>query len=390
MMRSSAPLIPAEANKPMTVLQMLPELEGGGVERGTLEVARYLVSLGHRSLVISGGGRLVRQLEEEGSIHIRMDTGKKSPASLKYIIPLRRLMQREQVDILHLRSRMPAWIGYLAWKSLPEVQRPVLMTTFHGFYSVNAYSAIMTRGQAIIAVSKAVQNHIAERYGRTDNVITIPRGVDSDTFTPEKVSVEQLGAMRDKWGLEGNSVCIMLPGRMTRWKGQEVFLKSLALVKNDNYQAILVGDPDENRSYADELEAMIDKNNLRGKVKMVGHCQDMATAYLLSDIVISASSSQAEAFGRVSIEAMAMEKPVIATAHGGSLETVVDGETGWLVKPGDPVDMAKAIETALSLSPEERSAIGKRGYQRVKRHFTTEAMCSATIALYTKMLRDKV
>ncbi|SHO45962.1 glycosyltransferase family 4 protein [Desulfopila aestuarii] len=379
----------AESQRQITVMQMLPELDGGGVERGTLEVARYLVKHGHRSLVVSGGGRLVSQLESEGSIHIRMETGQKSPSSLKHILPLRRLMQQEHVDILHLRSRMPAWIGYLAWKMLPKHQRPVLMTTFHGLYSVNAYSAIMTKGAAVIAVSDAVKSHIRERYGRTDNVITIHRGVDGETFAPEKISSNQLEMMREQWGLDGDKICIMLPGRFTRWKGQEVFLKSLGVLKNTNYQAILVGDPQEHQSYAAELERIIQSNNLQDKVKMVGHCADMATAYLLSDIVVSASSSQPEAFGRVSIEAMAMGKPVIATAHGGSLETVVDGETGWLVKPGDADDMAQAIDKALSLSPDERAAMGRRGYQRVMTSFTTEAMCSATLSLYRKMLLEK-
>jgi len=368
---------------------MLPELDGGGVERGTLEIARYLVGQGHRSLVVSGGGRLVSQLENEGSVHIAMDTGKKSPGSLKYILPLRRLMQREKVDILHLRSRMPAWIGYLAWKSLPQHQRPVLMTTFHGFYSVNAYSAIMTKGRAVIAVSEAVRRHIEERYGRTNNVFTIPRGVDNETFTPDKVSEERLEELRDRWGLEADKICIMLPGRFTRWKGQEVFLKSLCLLKNTNYQAIIVGDPQENQSYAAELEKIIHTSNLQSKVKMVGHCQDMAAAYLLSDIVVSASSSQAEAFGRVSIEAMAMGKPIIATAHGGSLETVVAGKTGWLVKPGDAEDMARAIDAALALSADERTEMGRHGYQRVMTSFATETMCSATLSLYLKMLGDK-
>jgi len=376
----------ADGRRRITVMQMLPELEGGGVERGTLEVARYLVGQGHRSLVVSGGGRMVAQLEKEGSEHIRMDTGKKSPASLKYILPLRRLMLQERVDILHLRSRMPAWLGYLAWKSLPRHQRPVLMTTFHGFYSVNAYSGIMTKGSAVIAVSEAVKQHIHERYGRSDNVVTIHRGVDAETFVPEKVSNERLAELRSHWHLEPDAPCIMLPGRFTRWKGQEVFLKSLVLLKNSNYQAVLVGDPRENQGYADELTSMIRSNNLQDKVKMVGHCRDMAAAYLLSDLVVSASSSQAEAFGRVSIEAMAMGKPVVATAHGGSLETVVARETGWLVKPGDAGDMAQAIDAALSLSKDERAAMGRRGYQRVMTSFTTEAMCSATLALYCKML----
>lgn len=373
----------------LTVMQMLPELDSGGVERGTLEVGRFLVRQGHRSLVVSGGGRLVSQLEDEGSVHVAMNTGKKSLASLKYILPLRRLMLRERVDILHLRSRMPAWIGYLAWKSIPERERPVLMTTFHGFYSVNSYSAIMTRGKAVIAVSEAVKRHIAERYGRTENVVTIHRGVDGEAFSPEKVDQERLATLREQWELAEDTVCIMLPGRFTRWKGQDLFLQSLARLGNANYQAVLIGDPQENQKYADELRQIILSSNIEAKVKMVGHCQDMPAAYLLADLVVSASSTQAEAFGRVSIEAMAMGKPVIATAHGGSLETVVAGETGWLVKPGDVEDMTRALDEALRLSADERRAMGRRGFDRVGASFTTEAMCRSTLSLYMKMLADR-
>ena len=149
-----------EPARSLTVVQMLPELEGGGVERGTLELGKYLAEHGHRSLVISAGGRLVGQLEREGSKHIPWNVGSKSPICLKYILPLRRLLQKEQVDVLHLRSRMPAWVGYLAWKSLPKSKRPALVTTFHGFYSVNSYSAIMTKGDGIIAVSESIKKHI--------------------------------------------------------------------------------------------------------------------------------------------------------------------------------------------------------------------------------------
>jgi len=375
--------------KQLTVLQMLPELDGGGVERGTLEVGRFLVKHGHRSLVVSAGGRLVAQLEREGSIHIPMQTGKKSLTSLHYILPLRRLMQRENVDILHLRSRMPAWIGYLAWKSLPKRERPVLVTTFHGFYSVNGYSAVMTKGQAVIAVSDAVKYHIAARYGRTKNVMTIHRGVDSDSFSPAHVSEDRLEALRRQWQIEPDKICIMLPGRFTRWKGQAVFLKSLGMVRHTNFQAILVGDPRENEKYAAELQEIIRVNNLGMKVNMVGHCQDMEAAYLLADLVVSASSDQPEAFGRVSVEAMAMGKPVIATGHGGSLETVVAGETGWLVKPGSAEDMAEAIDAALELSGPERAEMGMYGQDRVRSMFTTEAMCKTTLALYENLVLEK-
>ncbi len=370
-------------------MQMLPELDGGGVERGTLEAGRYLVRQGHRSLVVSGGGRLVEQLEAEGSEHIRMDVGRKSLLTAGYVLPLRKLMRREKVDILHLRSRVPAWVGYLAWKSLPESERPVLVTTFHGFYSVNGYSAVMAKGEVVIAVSDAIRSHIAERYGRKEKVVTIHRGVDGESFSPALVSEDRLAALRRQWRLQDGGRVIMLPGRFTRWKGQLVLLHALALLKGNDYQAVLVGDPGENQGYAAELREAVRDGGLEETVRMVGHCQDMPAAYLLSDLVVSASSGQAEAFGRVTVEAMAMGRPVIATAHGGSLETVVDGETGWLVPPGDAQAMAVAIDKALRLSADALKSIGDKGRSRVLAEFTTETMCRQTLGLYLDLLEKR-
>ena len=370
----------------ITVLQMLPDLEGGGVERGTLEMGKYLALKGHRSLVVSGGGRMVEQLEREGSRHISMRVGSKSPVCLQYIVPMRNLMRREKVDILHLRSRMPAWVGYLAWLSLPKKERPLLVTTFHGFYSVNAYSAIKTRGEAIIAVSESIKKHIQDCYGKSGNVTLIFRGVDSTFFDPELVSPERVQRLRQEWGVSGESPVIMLPGRITRLKGQDVFLKSLRHLTTGDYQAVLVGDIVENPSYSQELQDIIDNSGLSSRVRLVGHCDDMAAAYLLADVVVSASSSEPEAFGRTTVEAMAMGRPVVATAHGGSLETVVHEETGWLVPPSDPESMGCVLADVLELGKEKLAEIGRQGRQRVAGKFTTESMCDRTLALYLEKL----
>ena len=370
----------------LTVVQMLPELEGGGVERGTLEVGRYLAGKGHRSIVISGGGRLVSQLEKEGSRHITWTVGSKSPLSLRYVLPLRRLLQKNKVDILHLRSRMPAWVGYLAWKSLPECRRPILVTTFHGFYSVNAYSAIMAKGTGVIAVSDSIRRHIRERYGREEGVTLIFRGVDMQQFATEHVDPMRVENLRQQWGINAQTPLIMLPGRLTRLKGQDVFIKCLGMLRHQDFQAVLVGDTEENPGFVEELRQLTAHSGLAGKVRMVGHCMDMPAAYALADIVISASSSEPEAFGRTTIEAMAMGKPVIATAHGGSLETVVDLETGWLVQPSDPIDMARALDEALSMEASRLAEFGEKGKVRVRENFTTDSMCEQTEALYRKLL----
>jgi len=369
----------------LTVMQLLPELNSGGVERGTLEMGRFLVERGHKSIVVSGGGRLVDQLERDGSDHFQKNIGSKSPGALLHIWPLRRLMKKKRVSVLHLRSRMPAWVGYVAWKTLPKKDRPLLVTTFHGFYSVNAYSAIMAKGDGVIAVSKSIKRHISENYHRDGNVRLIFRGVDADVFNPDAVPPERIDSLVDAWQIDRKRPVLMLPGRLTRLKGQEFFLQSLLHVKHPYFQAILVGDTLDNPGYTAELNDFIGKNNLADKVRLVGYCSDMPAAFLLADIVLSTSSLEPEAFGRTTVEAMAMGKPVIATAHGGSLETVVHNENGWLVQPSDPKALAIAIDEALAMSRERLQQYGENGRKRVSEQFTAQAMCEQTLKFYLEL-----
>jgi len=370
----------------LTVMQLLPDLESGGVERGTLEMGHYLVKKGHRSIVVSQGGRLVGQLVKDGSEHIKRNIGSKSPMALLHILPLRRFIKKNRVDILHLRSRMPAWIGYIVWKSLPRKNRPVLVTTFHGFYSVNAYSAIMARGEGVIAISESIKKHVLENYVRVPNVQLIFRGVDAEYFNPEKVEFSRQRQLAESWALDESRRVLMLPGRLTRWKGQEFFLKSLLHIALTDFTAVMVGDIMENPDYTAELEEFIEKNGLAEKACLVGYCSDMPAAFMLADIVFSTSSLEPEAFGRTTVEAMAMGKPVIATAHGGSMETVIDGENGWLVLPSDEKELAKTIETALALDKEELDTMGEKGKARVIKNFTSQAMCEQTEAYYFELL----
>lgn len=376
--------------RPLTVVQMLPDLQSGGVERGTLELAGFLARNGHRSIVISGGGRLVPQLDKDGSIHIFWRVGEKSPRCIKYIIPLRRLLIQEKVDILHLRSRLPAWIGYFAWKGLPKGMRPRFVTTFHGFYSVNRYSAVMTKGERVIAISKAIAQHIKDQYGvLEDRVVIIYRGFDENIFNPDSVSSKRIEELRKSWNLTNSaSLVIMLPGRLTRWKGQDLFIKSLSMIKHLPWSAVCVGDNKENPSYAAWLQKMILELSLEKRVKVVGHCRDMPAALMLSDVVVSASSTQPEAFGRIAVEAQAMGKPVIASRHGGSLETVLNRKTGWLVKPRDPKSLADALCEAIS-DKALRNRLGSYGQRWVRATFTVRKMCEETVDLYYKLLKDK-
>jgi len=372
---------------PIRVVQMLPELESGGVERGTLELGKYLCDNGHHSIVISAGGRMVSQLEGDGSRHLSWRVGSKHPVCLKYVFPLRRLLQNQKVDILHLRSRLPAWIGYLAWKSLPKNERPRLITTFHGFYSVNRYSAVMTKGERVIAISRCVADHIQTQYKiPKEKVVLIHRGVDEAYFDSAAVSGERIRTLKERWGLaEDSGPLLMLPGRISSWKGHDIFFKSLALIKDLPWLAVCVGDQDDGSNHSRRLRELIGKLDLKDRVRFVGHCTDMPAALMIADVVVSASSTEPEAFGRVAIEGQAMGRPVIASAHGGSLETVLDHKTGWLVRPQDELALAGALTEAI-LKKDLRKTFGDEGQRWIRENFTIKKMCRATLELYLNLL----
>lgn len=377
------------AKEKITVLQMLPDLDEGGVEAETLETAAYLVKNGHRSIVISGGGRMVPALKEAGSQHLTWPhIGEKTPRCLKYLPSLRQLMVREQVDVLHLRSRLPAWIGFLAWKSLPLEKRPKLLTTFHGFYSVNYYSAIMVRAERVIAVSNTIAEHIKESYDIPKEKITIIHsGFDESVFDPGKVSAARIDRLKASWGLESNTApLILLPGRITRLKGHKFFIQSLKQISNLPWMALCAGDMAETSDLANELRELVRSANLESRIKFVGHCDDMPAAMLLADVVVSASIKP-ESFGKTAVEAQAMGKPVIATAHGGSLETVVDQETGWLVPPGDETSMAAALLEAIT-DPSFAHRLGENGKKRVSGLFTSAIMLEKTLLVYQDMIKN--
>ncbi len=372
--------------KPLCIVQMLPDLESGGVERGTLEMAAYLARNGHHSIVVSGGGRLTPQLEQEGSRHITMPIGKKNLKSIMCLPRLRSLLVRHRVDIVHLRSRVPAWVGFTTLKTLPMDLRPRLVTTFHGFYSINAYSAIMAKGERVIAVSNTISDHIQTEYNiPEEHIRTIYRGFDADQFNPDKIAPQRMKKLKRDWKLpETSGPILMMPARITRLKGHDLLVRSLNTIRHLPWIAICAGDLDHKSSYATELTSLIRSMHMQDRIRLVGHCSDIPAALMLSDVVISASTKP-ESFGRIAIEAQAMEKPVIATAHGGSLETVRDRHSGWLVSPGDEASFATALSEAIS-SPEVRQIYGRNGRRWVRPKFTVENMCRDTVSLYHELL----
>ena len=309
----------------MKVIQILPELNTGGVERGTLEVGKYLVDQGHESIVISNGGRLVAQLEAEGSRHISLPVHKKRISSLKQVKVLRRLFAEERPDVIHLRSRLPAWLAYLAWRNMDPLTRPRLITTVHGMYSVNAYSKIMTRGEQVICVSNSVKDYVLKNYPDVpeDKLTVIHRGVDPAMFPYGfQPSASWLEKWRQQYPQLDSKFVITLPGRITRWKGPLDFIQVVAKLKKQGIpiHGLLVGEPHPKKlDFLKEVKAEIQGAGLEQDITLVGHRSDLREVMAVSDVVISCSTDP-EAFGRVTLEALAIGKPVAAYSHGGVAE----------------------------------------------------------------------
>ncbi len=376
--------------RPLTIVQMLPDLITGGVERGTLEIGDFLSRSGHRSIVISNGGPMVEQLLQNGSEHISMPIGKKSPLTLLTVLQLRKIFIEQNIDIVHLRSRVPAWAGYLAVKTISQKKRPKIITTFHGFYSINAYSAIMTKGEKVIAVSNTIKDHIKEKYNVSEEkIITISRGFDASIFDPDHVSENAVLNLKEKWGLTDKaSPFLMLPGRFTRIKGHSFFFSALEKIKDLSWTAVIVGDENEKPEYAAELKKEVRQRGLTGRVLFAGHCSDMPAAFKLCDITVSASIYP-ESFGRVAVESQAMGVPVVATDLGGSKETIVNGKTGWLIPINDSDAFAAALKSAVT-DGQRCYRMGRRAKEWVNERFTTQLMCEKTIEIYKDLITSNV
>lgn len=304
----------------MKILQILPELHAGGVERGTLELGSYLVQQGHISLVISHGGQLMDQLEKDGSRHITLPIHRKHPNSIRQVKVLRRLFEREKPDILHLRSRLPAWLAWLAWRKMNPITRPHLVTTVHGFNSVNHYSKIMTCGERVICVSNAVRDYIVANYSdiANDKLRIIHRGIDSSeyypAFTPSKAWLESWYSDFPK---TRGKLLLTLPGRITRLKGHNDFLQILSDLKDIGIHGIIAGGADpKKQEYLAEIQRKTLTLGLKDQVTFTGHRSDLKEILSISDIVFSLTQ-QPESFGRTTLEALSLGTPVIGYQHGG-------------------------------------------------------------------------
>lgn len=373
-----------------TVLQILPSLNGGGVERGTIEIAAALKNEGWIPIVVSSGGIMEHELTRMGVRHITLPVASKNPLVMRQnVARLREIIKEHNVDIVHARSRAPAWSAMKAAKK----ENCHFVTTFHAAYTrggffKNYYNSVMAKGEKIIAISDFLARHIRENYEVVENqVVTIPRGVDCRKFNPTAISAERIIKMAGDWQLPDGVPVIMLPGRLTRLKGHTAFIEALAKLEDDNFLALMVGSTEGREAYCEELRTLIRSRNLEGKVQIKGHCDDMAVALMLCDVVVSATTVP-EGFGRVAVEAQAMGRPVVATAHGGSMETILDGETGWLIPVDDSDAIAAALNAAISMTSEQREAVATLSRQHVMDKFDIETMCSSTLKVYTDLLSN--
>lgn len=387
-------------NKKRTILQIIPSLVSGGIERGVIEINNYLVKKNFNSVVVSSGGKMVYQIEQAGGEHITLDVATKNPFRIwRNIKKIQNIIKEKNIDLVHVRSRAPAWSAYFACK---RTKCP-LVSTVHGNYSTGSfpfswlkkfYNSSMVRADKIICVSNFIKDYAYENYKvfkqkfAAGDVLVIHRGVDTDVFNPKNITQQRMVAIINKLQVPNDRFIILLPGRLTEWKGQLYFLDVLAKIKNQNYLCLIVGDSKDHCNYVKKLKAKIKKNQLSGFVRIENNIADMSAGYMMADIVVSASI-KGEAFGRVVPEAQAMKRMVVATSIGGSLETIIDGETGWLVDPKDIDKFAETIDMILNMSAEERNKRGEVAREHIVNNYTTENMCKETINLYDEILNNK-
>lgn len=382
---------PSHGGTGPTVLQLLPALVSGGVERGTVDMARAIVQAGWRALVVSRGGPMVHELERVGATHITLPIHSKNPLRWRAAFDaLVDVIYREKVDLVHARSRIPAWHGIkaAARNGVPFVttfhQRPAASTALK-----RAYNSVMVRGERVIAISHYIAERLIADYGLDPaRLRVIPRGVDLEMFDPDRVPAERLIRLVNKWRIPDGIPVVMMPGRVTAWKGHALLIEALSKLDRGSFHCLMVGDDTAKPEAKKRLEAQAEKAGVGAYVHFVGRTDDMPAAYKLADVVVSASLDP-EPFGRVMIEAQAMGRPIVATDHGGARETVLENETGWLVKPGDASALAAGLRTALTLDEADRARLSERAIAHVRANFSRYQMCARTLAVYTEVLSGR-
>lgn len=378
--------------KKMVVLQVLPELNQGGVELGTIEIASELQKRGIENYVASAGGRMAFNLERMKIKHFTLPLKTKNILKL-YINSWRlsKIIKDYGVTIVHARSRAPAWSAYWAAKRCGVH----FMTTFHGTYGLGPlgikkiYNRVMTFGERVIAISNHIKEHIIKNYGTDENKIRlIARCVNMENFNVETTSAERMIKLLEENNIPEDKPLVTLIGRLTNWKGQKLLVEALNKIKDEDFHCLLIGDDQGRVKYTEELHQKIEQYGMSDRYTFIRHVNDVPAAMMLSEVVLS-TSIEPEAFGRIAIEGQAMGRIVVASNIGGSKETVIDGVTGKLFESNNADDLAQAIRWALHLSKEEREKIGAAAIKNVKEHFTKQIMCDKTIKVYEEFMNLK-
>ena len=374
--------------KSYSVLQVLPHLNSGGLVSGAVEISEALQKTGMNSFVASAGGRREREITKAGGKVINFSLGSKNPIiMLLNVYKLSRIIKKYKINIIHARSRAPAWSAYFAAKKMGIP----FVTTFHGTYSIQnklkkKYNSIMVKSDRVIAISRFINNHILSNYNiDKDKIVTIHRGINIERFNYLKVADERLISLLNIFNIPEDSFVVLLPGRITRWKGHILLIEAIFKLQRSDIICLFVGDSQGRNKYYAELEKILDKFKLKNNFRIIPNQSDMATIYKLADVVVS-SSLDPEAFGRVIVEAQAMGRPTISANHGGGSEIIIDGLTGWLFKPGDADDLSDKINKALSLNKGNRDKLAINAIKRAKLNFNNETMCAKTLQVYAELV----
>jgi glycosyltransferase involved in cell wall biosynthesis len=384
-----------------TVLQVIPELEAGGAERTTVDVAAGLAHAGARALVATEGGRLVGELQAKGGGWLPFPAATKNPfAMLANVRRLARICHDEHVDVIHARSRAPAWVALGAARSL----NIPFVTTYHGSYAARSsvkvlYNSVMARGDVVIANSHYTADLIRSLHPQAgDRIRVIHRGTDFSVFSPAAVAPERVEGLRKAWKSAPHERIVLLAARLTGWKGQKVLVEAAAKLRDQGLEDVgfvLAGDPQGRENYVRELDQLIAARKLKGAIRRVGHCTDMPAAFLAA-AVVTVPSTEPEAFGRSAVEAQAMGTPVVVSDLGAVPETVLappavppHERTGWRVPPGDADALAEAIGAALTLGATAKANLAARAQAHVGRHFSLEQMVSSTLDVYSALLEGR-
>ena len=381
----------------INVLQVIPKLGYGGAETGCYDIAHYLAEKECGSYIATSGGELLKFVKKNRVGIFKIPVHSKNPILIFLnAIFLSFFILVKKINIVHARSRAPAWSCYLACL----LTNRAFVTTFHGTYNFNNklkkfYNSVMLRSNLTIAGSNFIFSHINENYNEYLNkkkkLRVIFRGINIDYFSQKNISVLKQEKLKMEWGLEQNKFTILMPGRLTSWKGQEKLIESLNILIEDynitNFQAILLGSDQGRKVYTKKLHSLVERYSLTKKVKFIENCKEMPLAYSLADVVVSASI-EPEAFGRVAVESQAMGKPIIASNLGGSKETVLNKKTGFLYKHDDPRELAKNLNTVIQLNQEELKFMGNEGRKNITRKFDVEVMCDSNLREYKKLLKN--